>query len=306
MLNSDDQERRKQALDFIKSTSGCQGESSNDKRTQEEKDVTDVKNWSKEDIKCLFDIRRQKEKQFNGSKVHKSLWDTISHELSDLGIAATATQCSNKWKAMKREYKKTVDNNSRTGAEKKTCPFHDDFGELYGNKSGTRPQYVMASKKVNTEDDKEDSTCNSGSSPESSSKTSTSSSSSSAAKKITKRKRKDQFSLLEEYTKGQEKYRKERFGINLKEFYDFQKYDQDYCKDLQLYLMPTPTKCFNSPVSYVTPIVNSDCENMDEDVSSQQLSTKCFTPQTLLIETGLNIEHVSDTDSSDVRIATLK
>lgn len=211
MLNSDDQERRKQALDFIKSTSGCQEESSNDKMTQEEKEpVTDVKNWSKEDIKCLFDIIRQKEKDFNGSKVHKSLWDNISKELSDLGIVATATQCSNKWKAMKREYKKTVDNNSRTGAEKKTCPFYDDFGELYGNKSGTRPQYVIGSKKVNTEDDKEDSTCNSGSSPESSSKTS---SSSSAAKKITKRKRKDQFSLLEEYAKGQEKYRKERFEL---------------------------------------------------------------------------------------------
>lgn len=38
-----------------------------------------------------------------------------------------------------------------------------------------------------------------------------------------------------------------------------------------------------------------NCENTNEDVSSQELSTKCFTPQTLLFDTGFNIKCVSDT-----------
>lgn len=41
------------------------------------------------------------------------------------GVTASSTQCSNEWKAMKREYQKNpVDNNLRTGAEKKTSPFY--------------------------------------------------------------------------------------------------------------------------------------------------------------------------------------
>lgn len=66
--------------------------------------------------------------------------------------------------------KKTVDDNSRTGAEKKTCPFYEEFNELYGNKSETRPSYVMSSSKsesvaIDEINDKAimDSRCNSGS-----------------------------------------------------------------------------------------------------------------------------------------------
>ena len=50
--------------------------------------------------------------------MHKSLWKKIAKYLSVLGFKATAVQCMNKWKALKREYKKTVDNNAQTGSEK--------------------------------------------------------------------------------------------------------------------------------------------------------------------------------------------
>ena len=86
-------------------------------------DSPDQKMWNKQDTKTLFDIRSKKEKEFNSNKVHKSLWENIAKELSALGVKATAVQCMNKWKALKREYKKTVDNNAQTGSEKNTCPF---------------------------------------------------------------------------------------------------------------------------------------------------------------------------------------
>ena len=50
--------------------------------------------------------------------MHKSLWKKIAKYLSVLGFKATAVQCMNKWKALKREYKKTMDNNAQTGSEK--------------------------------------------------------------------------------------------------------------------------------------------------------------------------------------------
>lgn len=107
---------------------------------------------------------------------------------------------------MKREYKKSEDKNSRNGAEKKTCPFYEEFNELYGNKSGTRPTYVMST------------TCSSGSSQgstqglsqDTSSSSSSSSSEKSFLKKITKRKRADPTSLLKEYSKNQEQFKKYR------------------------------------------------------------------------------------------------
>jgi hypothetical protein len=80
------------------STESC--DTSNSDSTSEQK------LWSKEDMKALFEIRSKKEKEFNGNKVHKSLWESVSKELSDIGVTATGNQCMNKWKAMKREYKK--------------------------------------------------------------------------------------------------------------------------------------------------------------------------------------------------------
>lgn len=91
--------------------------------------------WNKKDTQTLFGVRRKKEKDFNSNKVHKALWESIAKELATVGVTATATQCMNKWKALKQEHKKTVDHTAQTGAGKKLCPFYEEFGELYGHKS---------------------------------------------------------------------------------------------------------------------------------------------------------------------------
>ena len=51
----------------------------------------------------------------------------------------------NKFKQLKRTWKATIDNNSKTGAERKTCLFEDEFGVVYGTKAGTRPTFTMGS-----------------------------------------------------------------------------------------------------------------------------------------------------------------
>ncbi|XP_062587577.1 uncharacterized protein LOC134258871 [Saccostrea cucullata] len=131
-LNSDDQRKRDMALQLIRATCNMDDcvESSDAKSCSAvpcsadvESESLDQKMWNKQDTKTLFDIRSRMEKDFNSNKVHKSLWETIAKELSAVGVTASATQCMNKWKALKREYKKTVDNNAQTGSEKKTCHF---------------------------------------------------------------------------------------------------------------------------------------------------------------------------------------
>lgn len=95
-------------------------------------------------MKCLFDIRSKKKTEFNRNKVHKSLWENISKELSTFGVTAKLYSVFKKVESHEEGIQKTVDNKSRTGAEKKTCPFYEEFKELFGNKSGTRPSYVMS------------------------------------------------------------------------------------------------------------------------------------------------------------------
>ena len=53
------------------------------------------------------------------------LWDKIAADLRTQKINVTSMQCSNKWKSLKREYKKT--SNFQTGEERKTCPFYSEL-----------------------------------------------------------------------------------------------------------------------------------------------------------------------------------
>ena len=110
--------------------------------------LVDQYSWSDVYTKALETVRMEMESEFNIAKVHKMLWTKISHILSGNGCTATSTQCSNKWKSLKNEYRKTVDNNNKSGAGRKTCRYYEDFNQLYGNRSATKPQFVLASMPV--------------------------------------------------------------------------------------------------------------------------------------------------------------
>ncbi|XP_070573584.1 uncharacterized protein [Ptychodera flava] len=90
--------------------------------------------WPKGASTTLVQLRLNKDEEFHKHKVHKQLWNEINNEMKDRGYTFTADQCLNKWKSLKREYKSTVDHNSHTGNNKKTCLFYEEFNRLYGNK----------------------------------------------------------------------------------------------------------------------------------------------------------------------------
>ena len=91
------------------------------------------------------------ENAFRGSKSHTVLWGQITRTLTDMGMTFTRGQCLNKFKLLKRQWKACVDHNSKTGNDRKTSPFMEDFGRVYGTRAGTQPAYTMAStSKVST------------------------------------------------------------------------------------------------------------------------------------------------------------
>ena len=102
--------------------------------------------WTNREIQLLIDLRISLESQFNSNNNHTTLWNKICRELAVQGINVTDKQASNKWKALKSKYKKTVDHNKRTGEAKETCPFYETFDVVYGNKASTNPQYLLDSE----------------------------------------------------------------------------------------------------------------------------------------------------------------
>lgn len=54
-------------------------------------------------------------------------------------------QVKNKWKNLKKTYKKIIDHNNMTGSDKASWKFLDNFNEIYGHKSATRPECLYDS-----------------------------------------------------------------------------------------------------------------------------------------------------------------
>lgn len=101
--------------------------------------------WSPQATSTLFHLRCALEKDFIGFKTHTVLWNKIAEDLGKEGHKFTPNQCVNKFKSLKRDYRATVDHNSRTGNDKKTCLFFDEFNQMYGLKASTKPVFTLAS-----------------------------------------------------------------------------------------------------------------------------------------------------------------
>lgn len=79
------------------------------------------------------------------SKTHKTLWNHVERMLREAGVEATAEQCVNKFKDLKRVWRSCIDHNAKTGNEPKTCPFFNELNEVYGMKPSTRPSFTFSS-----------------------------------------------------------------------------------------------------------------------------------------------------------------
>ncbi|XP_062606717.1 uncharacterized protein LOC134268476 [Saccostrea cucullata] len=172
--------------------------------------VQGTKVWTTKEAKALFEMRKEYEEKFGSMKCHKTLWAQISSSLSKAGVVASAMQCSNKWKSLKREYKKTIDHNSHTGNEKKTCQFYEDFNEMYGHRSGTQPEFVMSSRSTEKECRRKSDSHN-----DESLESPGPSSTKEKEKKAPKRKGRHDANLefLEKYAKKQESFQKDRLDL---------------------------------------------------------------------------------------------
>ena len=69
----------------------------------------------------------------------KAFWDKISKQMNSKGYSFSGTKCETKVKNMKQTFTKTVDHNNITGNDRRTCPYYDELGDIFGMSLAVRP-----------------------------------------------------------------------------------------------------------------------------------------------------------------------
>lgn len=109
--------------------------------------------WPAEHVLLLIRLVENKQDMFNTS-LKKNVWIKISSEITKLtGKKYTNEQVDNKWKGLKKTYKKIKDHNNHTGNGRKTWEFYKAIDSFMGNKPEITPFATCSSNsglKVNS------------------------------------------------------------------------------------------------------------------------------------------------------------
>lgn len=62
-----------------------------------------------------------------------------------MDMAVTVAQVKNKWKYLKKTYKKIVDSNNSTGNKPSQWKYYEEFNQIYGCRSSTQPEVLFDS-----------------------------------------------------------------------------------------------------------------------------------------------------------------
>lgn len=63
--------------------------------------------WVQEETRTLISLRREIDSLFNTSKSNKHLWDQISAKMREKGFDRSPTMCTDKWRNLLKEFKKS-------------------------------------------------------------------------------------------------------------------------------------------------------------------------------------------------------
>ncbi|KAH7300272.1 hypothetical protein KP509_24G053900 [Ceratopteris richardii] len=76
--------------------------------------------WVQDEIRALIAFRRELDPLFNTSKSNKHLWEQISFKMRERGYDRSATMCTDKWRNLLKEYRKSKPSD-RAGSVKHSC-----------------------------------------------------------------------------------------------------------------------------------------------------------------------------------------
>ena len=85
------------------------------------------------------------QEQLEGCKRNKDVYEKISKFMFEAGYDRTGTQCREKIKKLKVDYRKVKDKNKQTGNNQKDTKFYNALNEILDNKPTTQPPILIDS-----------------------------------------------------------------------------------------------------------------------------------------------------------------
>ena len=111
--------------------------------------------WSEEEVSKLIDLWGDDviQAQLEGCKRNKEVFEKILRGMTEAGYQRSATQCREKVKKLRADYKRIKDNNNLSGRDRKTSKIFEKLDEILGQRPATKPEVVIdSSLSVDPED----------------------------------------------------------------------------------------------------------------------------------------------------------
>ena len=101
--------------------------------------------WTDEETFLLLDLWGDESVQalLEGCTRNRHVYKCIARDLEKEGYKRTWSQCRDKLKKLKKEYKKLKDYHDETGKKRKQWKFYDKVDDIIGSKPATQPEVII-------------------------------------------------------------------------------------------------------------------------------------------------------------------
>ena len=102
--------------------------------------------WSDEETRRLIQLWGEEDvqAQLEGCKRNKAVYERLARSMLP-EFVRTGSQCREKIKKLRNEYKKIKDTNGKTGRGRKSMKFYEQLNEILGTRPATRPAVLLDS-----------------------------------------------------------------------------------------------------------------------------------------------------------------
>uniref|UniRef100_A0A5B7BVI2 Putative trihelix transcription factor GT-1 isoform X2 n=1 Tax=Davidia involucrata TaxID=16924 RepID=A0A5B7BVI2_DAVIN len=96
--------------------------------------------WVQDETRILIGLRRETDGLFNTSKSNKHLWDQISSKMREKGFDRSPTMCTDKWRNLLKEFKKTKQQD-RGGSGSAKMSYYKEIEEILRDRNKNEAHY---------------------------------------------------------------------------------------------------------------------------------------------------------------------
>ncbi|XP_074038224.1 uncharacterized protein [Leptinotarsa decemlineata] len=109
--------------------------------------------WSKDHSLILIDCYKMFRHKVGGMEIRnlKKMWEIIANYIyHKYKLKYSAGNCENRWRVLERNYKKYIENNSKTGRGRRYFEFAEEMDAIFQKKRSINPEILLSSSGVIT------------------------------------------------------------------------------------------------------------------------------------------------------------